>query len=145
MPAAGRGYLDGKEPCLVGKPAHHVAGFAGADTLDPNDIFSSIGEVPYAWRIEPDVLTWGSNVADVLKVSDRAAIASGRAFAQLVDAQGGQTRFDAIMRSTSRDEGAGVPYQVQYALRLPQESEPLSARSFSVKAGRLTFTPGRLM
>ncbi len=94
------------------------------DTLDPNQIFASVCEVPYEWRIDSDVIVWGDNAEAVLHVSDAAAIASGRGFAELVDSQAGQTRFDAVMRSGRKDEGAGNFYQVQYALRPAPSSAP---------------------
>ena len=48
----------------------------------------------------------------------RAATRSrpGAATPRLLDAETAQARFDAVMNSTARDEGAGVPYQVQYSL-----------------------------
>src|SRR5262245_24956113 len=55
----------------------------------------------------------------VLGISDPALIGSGRAFAQLVDPKSGPSRFDAVARSDSADEGEGVPYQLEYALRRP--------------------------
>jgi diguanylate cyclase (GGDEF)-like protein len=91
---------------------------AGADTrLDTDDIFRSIGEVPYDWRLDSDVLQWGPNAGPVLGISDIGTIASGRGFAQLVDPKSGPTRSDAVVRSTTADEGKGVPYQIEYALR----------------------------
>jgi len=91
---------------------------AGADTrLDADDIFRSIGEVPYDWRLDSDALRWGPNAGRVLGIPDLGTIASGRSFAQLVDPKSGPTRSDAVVRSTSPDEGKGVPYQVEYALR----------------------------
>ena len=52
-------------------------------------------------------------------------IAHGSAYAQLTDQQDGQARFDAIMRSITKDEGDGVPYQAQYALKPTPGSAPL--------------------
>ncbi len=46
-----------------------------------------------------------------------ADIASGRSFAQKVDAEDGQSRHDAINQAAQGDAGDGVPYQVQYAFR----------------------------
>jgi diguanylate cyclase (GGDEF)-like protein len=85
--------------------------------LDPGRILASVGEVPYEWRIESDVLVWGPNVLAVLAVADAAALASGRGYAQLVDPGSGPSRYDAVVRAAKADDGAGVPYQVQYALR----------------------------
>jgi diguanylate cyclase (GGDEF)-like protein len=85
--------------------------------LDPHAIFAAIGEIPYAWRIESDALEWGPNVHRVLVSLDPAALASGKSYAQLIDPQSASSRSDAVTRSGLRDEGAGVPYLVQYALR----------------------------
>jgi diguanylate cyclase (GGDEF)-like protein len=96
-----------------------VAQPAAADfALDPHAIFASIGEVPYAWQLASDRLLWGPNVTGVLPVTDPAALASGRGYVQLIDPRSGQSRYDAVMRAAAADEGAGVPYQIQYALRL---------------------------
>jgi diguanylate cyclase (GGDEF)-like protein len=81
------------------------------------DVFSAVGEAPYEWRIASDALVWGLTAADVLKIADTSLIASGRAYANLLDPDSVQTRFDAVMRSNAIDNGAGVPYQLQYALR----------------------------
>ncbi len=54
--------------------------------------------------------------SDVLMVGSLAAISSGRNYAKLLAADAATSRFDAVMKSPLRDEGAGVPYQVQYAL-----------------------------
>jgi diguanylate cyclase (GGDEF)-like protein len=85
--------------------------------LDPHAIFAAIGEIPYAWRIDSDALAWGPNVHRVLAPLDPAALASGKSYAQLIDPQSASSRSDAVTRSGLRDEGAGVPYLVQYALR----------------------------
>jgi diguanylate cyclase (GGDEF)-like protein len=87
--------------------------------LDRDRILASVGEVPYDWQIGSDELVWGGNVRDVLPFADAAAIGSGRAFAQHVDPKSGTTRFDAVMHSAATDRGDGVPYQLQYALRIP--------------------------
>ena len=85
--------------------------------FDPAAIMASIGEAPYEWSIDTDMLTWGANAAEVLKVGSLAAIASGRDYAKLLAADAATSRFDAVMKSPARDDGAGVPYQVQYCLQ----------------------------
>jgi diguanylate cyclase (GGDEF)-like protein len=85
--------------------------------LDTGQILNSVGEVAYDWHIDTDVLLWGMNAGDVLLIRDVAAISSGRAYAQLFDAENAQARFDAVMQSDKRDEGNGVAYQVQYCIR----------------------------
>ena len=119
--AVGCGH-SGDEP----RPAEHPdsPAFASA-TPDANVVCASVGIVSYEWQIASDHLVWGADACAVLEVPDAAFIASGRAFAQLVDPQGGRSRFDAVLNSGVKDEGAGVPYQVQYALRPTPESAPL--------------------
>src|SRR5262249_21551536 len=67
-------------------------------TLDPEAIFAAVGEAPYLWRIDSDVVRWGSNVADVLPVADPTALMTGRRYGELIDPASGQSRFDAVMR-----------------------------------------------
>jgi diguanylate cyclase (GGDEF)-like protein len=86
--------------------------------LDPDAIFAAVGEAPYQWRIDSDVLAWGPNVRTVLAPLDPAGLASGKSYAGLIDPQSGPSRFDAVIRCGLRDTGAGIPYQVQYALRV---------------------------
>ena len=82
---------------------------------DTTEILQSIGDAAYEWRIDTDAVAWSANAAQVLGVAEASEIATGRAFAKLVDAKGGVSRFDAICKSGATDEGAGVPYQAQYA------------------------------
>ncbi len=114
----------GSHPAPSGEPAAPKAGVhvTRDPTLDPDEIFASVGEVPYEWRIDSDALVWGPNAGAVLAVADPAVLCEGRSFAQLIDPKSGPTRFDAVMRATGSDAGAGVPYQVQYALRSGPES-----------------------
>lgn len=80
------------------------------------EILRSIGDVAYEWLLDTDALTWSGDAAAVLGL-DPAGIACGRAYASHVDAEGGQSRVDAIMQSSLSDTGAGVAYQVEYAIR----------------------------
>jgi diguanylate cyclase (GGDEF)-like protein len=88
---------------------------------DAAEILGSIGDVAYEWRLDSDALIWSPNAAAVLGVADIGDIASGKAYAQCIDADGGQSRIDAIQQPNQRDTGNGVPYQVQYALKRGDE------------------------
>jgi diguanylate cyclase (GGDEF)-like protein len=112
----GRRYVDGKQPCLLA-PDETPADAAIVPALDPLQIFSAVGEVPYDWQIDTDLILWGPNAGDVLKIRDLNALSSGRSFARLVDPVSEKTRVDVVLKSALRDEGKGVPYQVQYCLR----------------------------
>ena len=81
-------------------------------------ILASIGDVAYEWRLDTDALTWSANAAAVLGVSD---IATGKNYAQHIEAQDGQNRIDAVQQANVRDTGDGVPYQLQYALKRGDE------------------------
>jgi len=85
--------------------------------LDASEILASVGEVLYRWDIASDVLTWSANAADVLLIRDNGAIASGRAYAQLLEPDNSQAPFDAIVKSDQRDQGQGITYRIQYAVR----------------------------
>ena len=76
----------------------------------------SAGEAAYHWIVETDAVSWSANSADVLGC-DIAELGSGRAFAQMLDADNFTSRFDTVMRSKARDEGAGVPFQIEYMFR----------------------------
>jgi diguanylate cyclase (GGDEF)-like protein len=113
------------DPHFLGPAAERANVFADPEAprartgglLDPSAILASVGEVPYLWDIATDALSWGVNVADVLKLRDDETIATGRAYAQLLGPDTVQSRFDVVTKSTERDQGGGVPYQVQYSLR----------------------------
>jgi diguanylate cyclase (GGDEF)-like protein len=80
-------------------------------------ILRSVGDVAYEWKIDTDAIVWSDNAVERLGVASREAIATGRAWAQCIEAAPGQSRFDAVTRTGLRDDGNGVPYQVQYVLR----------------------------
>jgi diguanylate cyclase (GGDEF)-like protein len=83
---------------------------------DPTRILTSIGLVPYDWRVDTDAIAWGANVGEVLQIRDFAAIATGRGYAGLLDPANTSSRYDAVMQTGGRDSGAGVPYQTEYCL-----------------------------
>ena len=88
-----------------------------AGVPDAAEVLKAIGDVAYEWRLDTDALVWSGNAASVLGIADLGDIASGRSFAQKVDAEDGQSRLDAITQSGQSDAGEGVPYQVQYVFR----------------------------
>jgi diguanylate cyclase (GGDEF)-like protein len=113
---------DGEAPTQQAIPPAAGAGDRPAvAAADLARILASIGEAGYEWDIATDVLAWSHNVASVVPVADLAEISSGRLFARLLDGDNIQTRFDAVMHSTHRDEGHGVPYQVEYCMRIGSE------------------------
>jgi diguanylate cyclase (GGDEF)-like protein len=104
-------------PPQVAPPTPEVAG------PDAGRILAAIGEAVYEWEIATDVLTWSANAGSVLGIADPATIASGRLYARLLDPRSTQTRFDAVVRSEQRDEGKGVPYQIEYGVTVGPEAK----------------------
>jgi diguanylate cyclase (GGDEF)-like protein len=95
----------------------------GDTIIDAAQILASVGEAAYDWRIDTDVLHWSANAASVLLVGDIQRIATGRAYAQVLEAENAQARFDAVMQSQKHDDGHGVAYQIQYCIRPDPASE----------------------
>ncbi len=106
-----------RRPDPAAKPAATPAGANALGRLDAGEILASVGEALYQWDIASDVLVWSANAGDVLLIGDVDAIATGRAYAQLLEAENVQARFDAVMRPDQHDDGHGVLYRIQYCLR----------------------------
>jgi diguanylate cyclase (GGDEF)-like protein len=121
----------------------NAPGVASSETAG---ILASIGEAAYRWDIATDELAWSGNVGSVL-AADRATIATGRLYAALLDRDNMQTRFDAVMHSVQRDDGRGVPYQIEYCLRSASEPHNKTwiedtGRWFAAADGRPTRAQG---
>jgi diguanylate cyclase (GGDEF)-like protein len=100
--------------------------------LTYEEILRSVGEAAYEWDVDSDTLHWADNATAVLGIRDPSLIASGRAFAALLDPGNAKTRFDAVMHSQTKDDGNGVPYQAEYCLR----SAPRSPKLWIEDTGR---------
>ena len=85
--------------------------------LDCAAIIRSAGEAAYEWQIGSDAIIWSDGAAALLGLRNTASISTGRGFANLLAAGNAETRFDAVMHAAAADQGGGVPYQVQYAVR----------------------------
>ena len=92
---------------------------------DAAEVLNAIGDAAYEWRLDTDALVWSGNALSLLGIAEPADIASGRGFAQYVEAEEGQSRLDAIARSAQGDTGGGVVYQVQYAFRRGSDGEKI--------------------
>jgi diguanylate cyclase (GGDEF)-like protein len=103
----------------VGQIDRRVKGAATPESasLETAAILASVGEALYHWDIAGDVLTWSANVADVLRLRDATAVSTGAGYARLLDPDNPEPRADALLRSGRHDEGQGVDYCVEYALR----------------------------
>ena len=77
---------------------------------------SAASEAAYKWTITSDEISWSENAPDILgcPISN---VRSGKLFANLLDTDNFTTRYETVMNSKSRDDGAGVPYHIEYMFR----------------------------
>jgi diguanylate cyclase (GGDEF)-like protein len=116
---------------------------AVAPTLSPERIASVLfasGEAAYSWNITTDTLEWSGNAAALLGISSAGEIASGRAYAALLDPTNPQNRHDIIHGDAQKDSGTGVAYALRYALKRGASGEPCwiedSGRWFAGAGGK---------
>lgn len=81
------------------------------------------GSAAYQWDITSDDIVW-SDGADHVLGRDLGSLTTGRAFAGLLDSDNLTTRYDTIISASSRDNGEGVPYSIEYALKSETEGDP---------------------
>ncbi|NWG23476.1 MAG: bifunctional diguanylate cyclase/phosphodiesterase [Pseudorhodoplanes sp.] len=93
--------------------------------LDLADILRSAGAAAYEWCLETDGLAWTPNAPAILGIRDAAAIVTNRGFEGLLDAGTARSRTQAVLESKGIDHGAGVPYQVEYCIRISRRSPKL--------------------
>ncbi len=87
---------------------------------DLANILSGVDAAAYAWDLGSDRLETTPGLPAAL--ADLGAIESGADWARHTDPDAMTTRGSAILGSTARDEGQGVPYELEYALRVPARS-----------------------
>ena len=97
-------------PATVTSPA---APPVPARTLDLVAVLSAVLETAYHWDVASDRIDWEVNASEVLKVANRADIATGSAF-QFLIAPEHAGRRQAAMMSAGAAGGQAVPYRVQY-------------------------------
>ena len=78
------------------------------------DLATDHGEATYSWNIESDFLTWNADACGLFGVRDMSHIATGSAFATLVDQASPASRHSEVLESQGRDIGTGVPFTARY-------------------------------
>ena len=87
-----------------------------ANDEDLRQALKAAGEAAYRWNIETDEILWSTNAPEVLG-SSIPAISTGKLFASLLDIENVTTRYETVMNSKARDDGRGVPFQIEYLFR----------------------------
>ena len=101
------------------EPGHGAAPAKTATDTDDGRLRMAVeasGLTTYHWVIESDDILWSNNALDILG-SDPRGYGSGRAFASFLDPDNFTSRYDTVMRSAAADDGAGVPFQIEYKFR----------------------------
>jgi diguanylate cyclase (GGDEF)-like protein len=127
--------------------ANPVAGAPRSTEVDPASILQSIGETVYDWNIQTDVLSWGGSASSLFGSVPKEALGTGSGFSRLIDPVSPITRSEAILLSTEKDSGQGVPYKLVYAVQ--HGRNPLvwfedTGRWFAGLDGRPTIAHGSL-
>jgi diguanylate cyclase (GGDEF)-like protein len=94
--------------------------------LDADRVTRSLAlacQVSYHWDIASDRLTWSANTKAVLGF-DPASVRTGRQFATLMDTENFFSRYDTVLRSSQRDVGKGVAYEIEYRLKAADGASP---------------------
>lgn len=81
-------------------------------------VLRDVGAAVYSWDIESDALSWAPRPPRALDVTPDEA-ATGALWAALIDADALASPASVILGSTRRDDGGGVPFEIEYALRVP--------------------------
>ena len=83
--------------------------------LVAQEALAATAQAAYSWDIADGSMVWSHNAAALLKASE-ADIASSRLFSRLLCADTKVTRDNAVLSSSVRDGGDGVPYCVSYRM-----------------------------
>jgi diguanylate cyclase (GGDEF)-like protein len=86
-------------------------------------ILASLGQAAFVWDIATDAMVWGDNATAVFSDIPAALLASGAAFSKLIEPSR-SIRSDALGHSPPARGGDGVPYRIEYGVRL-STSEPM--------------------
>lgn len=95
---------------------------AAVPDLDLPQTLHGIDAAAYLWSIADDRLDWSPTLPATL--APLGTIASGAAWTERTDPEAMTTRASAVFGATARDEGSGVPYELEYAVRVPGRDGP---------------------
>jgi diguanylate cyclase (GGDEF)-like protein len=80
------------------------------------DILASLGQASFVWEIGSDRLSWSENAASVFADIPAEALATGAAFAKLIE-PARSIRQDALTHAPPARADEGVPYRIEYGVR----------------------------
>ena len=88
-----------------------------ADQLRVSEILAALGQAAFVWDIASDAIAWTGQAASIFVDIDPASLASGAAFARLIEPSG-SIRGNILMSTPpARRRGEGAPYRIEYGVR----------------------------
>ena len=105
----------------VGEGAREPLASAPRSPGRREDLFSTaasaVGDVAYRWSIKSDLIHWADGVEALLGVAKADDVSTESSFGARTLCQKGSSRFDVVTGSVAIDNGAGVPYELEYQLK----------------------------
>src|SRR2546423_3479974 len=83
-----------------------------------SSILASLGQASFVWDLATDAIAWSDNAAAVFTDIPAEALASGAAFAKLIE-PARSVRTDALGQTAPVRGGEGVSYRIEYGVRAP--------------------------
>lgn len=80
------------------------------------DVMRDTAQVPYHWDIVNDVLSWGENFREILKVDNLEQISSWKAMSALVEKSSLAFYIEIISSRSDHAPGKGTSYQFDYEI-----------------------------
>ena len=81
-----------------------------------SSILASLGQAAFVWDLSTDTLVWSDSAATVFTDIPPEALASGAAFARLIEPKA-SIRLDALGQTAAAVTGKGVAYRIEYGVR----------------------------
>ena len=81
-----------------------------------SSILASLGQAAFLWDLTADTIAWSDNAGAVFTDIPAEALASGAAFARLIEPSR-SIRDEALAQSAPARGGEGVAYRIEYGVR----------------------------
>ena len=82
-----------------------------------SDILAALGQAAFVWDIASDAIAWTEQAAAIFGDIDAASLASGAAYAKLIEPSA-SIRSSVFMNTPpAKRRGEGVPYRIEYGVR----------------------------
>ena len=83
---------------------------------EASSILASLGQAAFLWDLTADTIAWSDNAGAVFTDIPAEALASGAAFARLIEPSR-SIRNEALAQSAPARGGEGVVYRIEYGVR----------------------------